>query len=358
MSTDQALPATILADDAVAETPFYIPATGTATRPRRTLKYGDTFAVVDTYGDIGASAGDADGLFHNDTRFLSHLELLVNGEQPLLLGSTLRDDNTLLSIDLTNPDFFVDGRIVLQKDLLHISRTIFLWRGRAYQRLAVRNHGDHSISLSLTLLFRSDFADLFEVRGLHRARRGSAVNRVTGADRALLSYVGLDGAFAHHHPDLRSAAQRARRRQGQLPPRAGAGRNAADFPDRRMQPAGRPAVRGVHQGIDLRPPRAARRHARCHHDRDVERAPERDSAPLRRRSRDAHHRHPRRSLPVRGHPLVLDDVRTGRADHRHADAVVRSQCRARRVAPPCRAPGKKHRSSCRRRAGEDPARNA
>ena len=129
MSTDQALPATILADDAVAETPFYIPATGTATRPRRTLKYGDTFAVVDTYGDIGASAGDADGLFHNDTRFLSHLELLVNGEQPLLLGSTLRDDNTLLSIDLTNPDFFVDGRIVLQKDLLHISRTIFLWRG-------------------------------------------------------------------------------------------------------------------------------------------------------------------------------------------------------------------------------------
>ena len=58
MSTDQALPATTLPDDAVAETPFYIPATGTATRPRRTLKYGDTFAVVDTYGDIGASAGD------------------------------------------------------------------------------------------------------------------------------------------------------------------------------------------------------------------------------------------------------------------------------------------------------------
>ena len=55
MSTDQALPAPTLADDAVAETPFYIPATGTATRPRRTLKYGDSFAVVDTYGDIGAS---------------------------------------------------------------------------------------------------------------------------------------------------------------------------------------------------------------------------------------------------------------------------------------------------------------
>jgi glycogen debranching enzyme len=193
MSTDQALPATTLPDDAVAETPFYIPATGTPTRRRRTLKYGDSFAVVDTFGDIGASAGEADGLFHNDTRFLSYLELRVNGEQPLLLGSNLRDDNTLLSVDLTNPDFFIDGRIVLQKDLLHISRTIFLWRGQAYQRLAVRNHSDHSIGLSLTLLFRSDFADLFEVRGLHRARRGSAAHRVIAPDRAVLSYSGLDG---------------------------------------------------------------------------------------------------------------------------------------------------------------------
>src|SRR5260370_35091128 len=113
MWTDQGEAATALPDDAVAEAPFYIPATGSATRPRRTLKYGDTFAVVDTYGDIGASAGDVDGLFHNDTRFLSHLELLVNGEQPLLLGSNLRDDNTLLSVNLTNPNFFADGRSVL-----------------------------------------------------------------------------------------------------------------------------------------------------------------------------------------------------------------------------------------------------
>ena len=185
MSTDQALPATRLPEDAIAETPFYIPATGTATRPRRMLKSGDTFAVVDTNGDIGASTGEADGLFRNDTRFLSHLELLVNGQPPLLLGSNLRDDNSLLSIDLTNPDFYVDGRIVLQKDLLHISRTIFLWRGAAYQRLAVRNHSDRSIILALSILYRSDFADLFEVRGLRRPRRGArSRNSPAGATRA------------------------------------------------------------------------------------------------------------------------------------------------------------------------------
>ena len=45
------------------EASFYIPATRTVTRPRRTLKYGDTFIVLDSYGDIGASAGGPDGLF-------------------------------------------------------------------------------------------------------------------------------------------------------------------------------------------------------------------------------------------------------------------------------------------------------
>lgn len=193
MSAGQTLLATTATHgDAVAETPFYIPATGTATRPRRTLKYGDTFAVVDSYGDIGASAGGTDGVFHNDTRFLSHLELLVNGQQLLLLGSNLRDDNTLLSVDLTNADFYVDGKIMLQKDLLHIGRTMFLWRGTAYQRVAVRNHSDRPIELSLSILFRNDFADLFEVRGLQRPRRGVARQDVLEPDRVLLAYKGLD----------------------------------------------------------------------------------------------------------------------------------------------------------------------
>jgi glycogen debranching enzyme len=191
MPADLTLPAKMLSDITI-ETPFYIPSTGTPTRPRRTLKHGDTFVVVDTHGDIGASAGDADGLFHDDTRFLSQLELLVNGLQPLLLGSNLRDDNSLLSVDLTNPDFYVDGKIALQKDLLHIARTIFLWQGTAYQRLALANHGDHAINLVLSLHFNSDFADLFEVRGLRRTRRGSAEHRVLGEDRVVLSYRGID----------------------------------------------------------------------------------------------------------------------------------------------------------------------
>ena len=168
--------------------PFYIASVGTPSRPRRTLKYGDTFIVTDTHGDIGASSGDPDGLFHGDTRFLSRLELLLNDEHPLLLGSNVRDDNTMLAVDLTNPDYYENGEIVLRKDIVHIARTIFLWDGAAYQRLALRNHGDRPVNLRLRLSFGSDFADLFEVRGMRRPRRGRATSAVSavGSGRAQL----------------------------------------------------------------------------------------------------------------------------------------------------------------------------
>lgn len=176
----------------VTESPFYIPMTGPAARPRRALKHDDTFVVLDSHGDIGASAGGPDGLFNADTRYLARLELLLNDVQPLLLGSNLRDDNSSLTVDLTNPDVIRNGQIVLRKDMLHIVRTIFLWRGTAYQRIGLQNHGERSASFSLTLLFDNDFADLFEVRGEQRPRRGVGNTRLLDANNILFEYVGLD----------------------------------------------------------------------------------------------------------------------------------------------------------------------
>jgi len=177
----------------VSESPFYIPMTGPAARPRRSLKHDDTFAVLDSHGDIGASAGGPDGLFNSDTRYLARLELVLDEVQPLLLGSNLRDDNSALTVDLTNPDVYRNGRIVLQKDMLHIVRTIFLWRGAGYQRIGLQNHGDRPASFDLTLLFDNDFADLFEVRGERRPRRGVGTSRLSGPAEVLLEYTGLDG---------------------------------------------------------------------------------------------------------------------------------------------------------------------
>src|ERR1700709_1496575 len=177
----------------VSESPFYIPMTGPAARPRRSLKHDDTFIVLDSHGDIGASAGGPDGLFNADTRYLARLELVLDDVQPLLLGSNLRDDNSSLTVDLTNPDIYRDGRIVLQKDLLHIVRPLFLWRGTAYQRIGLQNHGENPASFDLTLQFDNDFADLFEVRGEKRPRRGVGSAKQLGPTDVRLDYQGLDG---------------------------------------------------------------------------------------------------------------------------------------------------------------------
>jgi len=174
-------------------TPFYVGGTEQpATRPTRVLKYGDTFVVLDSRGDIFPSSGSA-GLFHKDTRYLSRLELQINGAQPLLLGSNLRDDNSAFFVDLTNPNLEAGERLLLEKDTIHILRTIFLWRGTAYQRLGIRNYGNKALDLQLSIVFENDFADLFEVRGAHRDHRGTLTAKLRGDDQVLLAYQGLDG---------------------------------------------------------------------------------------------------------------------------------------------------------------------
>ena len=83
---------------------------------------------------------------------------------------------------------------MLHKDTLHIVRTIFLWRGTAYQRLGVRNHGSLPVEIcGCRSRFGSDFADVFEVRGTRRNRRGVLIACAIGTDQVLLSYQGLDG---------------------------------------------------------------------------------------------------------------------------------------------------------------------
>ncbi|MGI4764085.1 MAG: amylo-alpha-1,6-glucosidase [Janthinobacterium lividum] len=177
--------------DPTEKTPFYIPATESAARPRHTLKHADTFAVIDSFGDIGASAGGPDGLFDHDTRYLSRFEMMLAGTQPLLLGSAVRDDNLTLAVDLTNPDIYRDGHIVLAKDTVHVVRTTYLWSGSAHQRIHLSNYGAEAVQFTVTFVFGCDFSDLFEARGMRREKRGTMTEEV-GPDSVSFLYTGLD----------------------------------------------------------------------------------------------------------------------------------------------------------------------
>ena len=173
---------------------YYILATSSlADEQDRVLKEGETFVVFDRYGDIKPVGLGEEGLYHEGTRFLSGMLLRLAHERPMLLSSTIRQDNALLAVDLTNPDVSEHGELIVPRGTLHISRTAFLWEGVCHQRIGFRNYGLTKISVPVEMRFDADFADIFEVRGTKRERRGTQREPQVHADGVLLRYDGLDG---------------------------------------------------------------------------------------------------------------------------------------------------------------------
>ena len=173
---------------------YYILATSSlADEQDRVLKQGETFVVFDRYGDIKPVGLGEEGLYHEGTRFLSGMLLRLAQERPMLLSSTIRQDNALLAVDLTNPDISEHGELVVPRGTLHIARTAFLWDGVCHQRMVFKNYGLTAISVPVELRFDADFADIFEVRGAQRERRGSQRDPQVHDDGVLLRYDGLDG---------------------------------------------------------------------------------------------------------------------------------------------------------------------
>lgn len=173
---------------------FYILSTSSMADDRtRVLKQGDTFAVFDRHGDIRTVGQGVQGIYHKDTRYLSRLELRLGNHRPLLLSSTVKDDNALLTVDLTNPDTYANDDVAIPRGTVHISRTMFLWQGRCYERLRLLNYGLVPIDLGFSLKFEADFADIFEVRGMKRPQRGRRQEDTIQGGTILLVYEGLDG---------------------------------------------------------------------------------------------------------------------------------------------------------------------
>src|SRR5690606_38525016 len=110
---------------------FFIPAAASLQERRpRTMKHGDTFAVFDHNGDVLSGPGSPEGLYHTDTRHLSHFYLTIGGQRPMLLSSGLRDDNSALICDLTNPDLYDEnGELVVEHDKIHLRRVRLVYDG-------------------------------------------------------------------------------------------------------------------------------------------------------------------------------------------------------------------------------------
>jgi glycogen debranching enzyme len=179
---------------------FYVLATSPMIDDRtRVLKQDETFAVFDRYGDIQSVAQTEQGLYDEGTRFLSRLELSLGKERPVLLSSTLNPDNALFAVDLTNPDIYRDGILIVPQGTLYLLRTKFLWQGACYERLRISNYETAAVDVAFAFQFAADFADIFEVRGNRRNKKGRHLPERRETGSLHFAYEGRDGVIRCSH---------------------------------------------------------------------------------------------------------------------------------------------------------------
>lgn len=163
-------------------------ATSLTAQAPKVLKHDDLFAVFDHWGDCGRLRNSPEGLYFNDTRYVSRWDLRFEGDRiPLLLSSVHDDDGSALTATLANPTM-----PDMANNLIGITRTKFLWSALCFERISLRNYDITSHRVQLDMLFEADFKDLFEVRGAKRDVTSEKSGcRVTpqGFD---FEYTGLD----------------------------------------------------------------------------------------------------------------------------------------------------------------------
>ncbi|WP_309644237.1 amylo-alpha-1,6-glucosidase [Phenylobacterium sp.] len=153
------------------------------------LKDKDTFIVCDAFGDV---LGAGDGLFHNDTRILSKFRLLLGGQPPSLLSAAIAQDNVFFTSNGANQALPYPGGPMGPPGVLHVERKRFLWEERLYERISCFNYSRDVVLLPLSLEFAADFRDMFEVRGMTRAKRGYQSAPELDGRSVRYRYEGLD----------------------------------------------------------------------------------------------------------------------------------------------------------------------
>ncbi len=176
-------------------THFYIHASSLASRrATRVLVNGESFAVFEAGGDVLETPHEPLGFFHRDTRYLSRFELKIAGETPHYLNSYISGENAQLRVNLSNPDLKIGTEdIELPNNSIQIERDWVIAGSALFHKVVLRNYARLPVEVPLDFLFGADFADLFEVRGIKRQRRGEFREPEVARDSVRFRYQGLDG---------------------------------------------------------------------------------------------------------------------------------------------------------------------
>jgi glycogen debranching enzyme len=181
-------------DEAGARDPYYIrTSVATSDIPRLVVKCDDAFLVADHHGDFPELPESEFGFYVGGTRYLRSLELAVHGQRPLHLNAAVSNDGRQVAVDLTNPDLCHGEIVVLKGRTVRLARRLVLAPSELAQLVTVESFSPDPHELLLTWHYVVDFADVFEVRGMIRERRGVLLPPVVESGAVRLCYRGLDG---------------------------------------------------------------------------------------------------------------------------------------------------------------------
>src|SRR3954470_12000516 len=136
-----------------------------------TLIDGKTFLSTRTSGDIAPAGAPDVGFFHDDTRFLSFMEMRVGGVRTVLLSSNT--EKTFLSqIELTTSDIHLRESFDLPENTIHIRREQMLDQDVMLERIAFDNFNLNRVEVKIEIEYAADFVDVFQVRGMAREEPG------------------------------------------------------------------------------------------------------------------------------------------------------------------------------------------
>ncbi len=135
-----------------------------------TLKDDNIFLISNSAGDL-TNGLEGYGLYARDTRYLSRLELRLNGEVPQLLSHTTDYNiattfrlSTNFKLQMEQLDSTIAPAWTTAAHAIGVTRRRFIKQGLV-ETLDFINYHTTPLTLEVSLLVGADFVDIFEVRG-------------------------------------------------------------------------------------------------------------------------------------------------------------------------------------------------
>lgn len=149
----------------------------------RVIKEGGLFFLTDLNGDVAGNDEKGHGLYTNDTRFLSRMELYIDGEKPSLLSSE------------ADKSYFAAIRLMkLEKDAgaIEIIRERYIYDGTLYENVSLTNYFPAAVQFDFAVHFDADFQDMFIVRKYRTGDVGHISGRELNEQKLSIRYEGKD----------------------------------------------------------------------------------------------------------------------------------------------------------------------